>query len=92
MNRNYGHRGGSSVFIAIRPSGADHSDEPFKPLNLTYSLVKELPEFGPDSGQSVSLSESRRTRVRMSSKKTDGKLIRVRLEVASPFLVGDLGC
>src|SRR5437764_10412573 len=24
--------------------GTGHSDEPFKPLNLTYSLVKELPD------------------------------------------------
>ncbi len=63
VNRNYGHRGGSSVFIAADPSGAGHSDEPFKPLNLTYSLFEELPSTSLGLVGSAWLPDFRRTRM-----------------------------
>ena len=77
-----------------RPAqGAGHSDEPFKPLNLTYSLVKELPE---------NFSGFRQVRMRLL--RFQSSLIRTRPTLttllhgqpclpffdSSPILVGDL--
>src|SRR5690242_8378271 len=54
-----------------RSTCTGYSNEPFKPLNLTYSLVKEL--ISPNCFDKM----SRRTRVSVSL--VNGKLIRVRL-------------